>query len=499
MEKKVTRWVLSILVMSMIIAGLVSTTYALFSVDLYAPNQDVYSTGMLAITAKSKTDTISLTNALPMTDEKGVTTNPYVFTIKNIGNLAYLFDIKLLSTGDSATSFSPQYIKLKIDDGEVITLSSLINSEIKSDIVLPAGESIDISLRVWLSSDTPNSEMGKGFNSKIVTSGQAMYTENLVSKINYLYNSAQKTEIPNGNIKYNYATSVSLMNDRLGGDSSLDDGNIRYYGGDPDNYIYFNCSNYLNQSASTCETWRIIGIIDGKVKIINSQSIGKLAWDLDYNDDLNSLTYSNNWKTSSLNKLLNNSYYNGDTVGEVKYYSGSNASNVSTLNMGNMGIRNLVTKNMISLSTWYLGSKPTGYSDYAGSVYKAERTNSTSTLYGNNSFSVDANVGLLSASDYGFAADLNLCKKYLYYYGDDNTNCNETNWLFNNSNFILLNHRSNNASGVWYVTTSGHVSYMKSVYEYDSDIRPVLYLNPEIVIDSVGDGSSTNPYRIVLN
>ena len=108
MEKKVTRWVLSILVMAMIIAGLVSTTYALFSVDLYAPNQEVYSTGMLAITAKSKTDTISLTNALPMTDEKGVTTNPYVFTIKNIGNLDYLFDVKLLSTGDSTISFSPQ-------------------------------------------------------------------------------------------------------------------------------------------------------------------------------------------------------------------------------------------------------------------------------------------------------------------------------------------------------------------------------------------------------
>ena len=43
-------------------------------------------------------------------------------------------------------------------------------------------------------------------------------------------------------------------------------GDIRYYGAAPNNYIYFNCSDYSNQSSSTCETWRIIGVFDGKVK-----------------------------------------------------------------------------------------------------------------------------------------------------------------------------------------------------------------------------------------
>ena len=36
------------------------------------------------------------------------------------------------------------------------------------------------------------------------------------------------------------------MNDRLGG--TTDDynaGNIRYYGATPNNYVYFNCSDYL--------------------------------------------------------------------------------------------------------------------------------------------------------------------------------------------------------------------------------------------------------------
>ena len=67
------------------------------------------------------------------------------------------------------------------------------------------------------------------------------------------------------------------------------DGNIRYIGANPDNYVYFNCSDYTNQSDSTCEKWRIIGLFnnitksDGSkenlVKIVKSESIGTIAWD----------------------------------------------------------------------------------------------------------------------------------------------------------------------------------------------------------------------------
>ena len=68
------------------------------------------------------------------------------------------------------------------------------------------------------------------------------------------------------------------MNDRLRSMSTgIDDGNIRYYGASPNNYIYFNCDDYSNQTSSTCETWRIIGIFDGKVKILREDTIGKMA------------------------------------------------------------------------------------------------------------------------------------------------------------------------------------------------------------------------------
>lgn len=173
-KKKITIIVLVILGIGLVISLISTTTYALFSYDAYGSNPNSYSTGTLSIEAQSKSETISLTTALPMSDTEGLSTSPYVFTITNVGNLDCQFNVKLLST--SSNTFSADYIKLQIDDGEVVTLSLLTNGIIKENVNLLAGESIDISVRAWLSIDTPNTEIGKSFESKIVTDGQAVYT-----------------------------------------------------------------------------------------------------------------------------------------------------------------------------------------------------------------------------------------------------------------------------------------------------------------------------------
>jgi len=176
-NKKITVIVLSVLSIGLMLSALFTGTYALFSIDAYGVNPNDYSTGLLSITADSKSDTISLTNAIPITDEEGTQSTPYVFTIKNLGNLDYQFDVKLLSTASDSTTFPSSLIKLQIDDGEVTTLAALDDSKLNSSsIILPAGESIDISIRVWLSIDTTNEYLGRTFESKIVADGQAIYT-----------------------------------------------------------------------------------------------------------------------------------------------------------------------------------------------------------------------------------------------------------------------------------------------------------------------------------
>ena len=100
------------------------------------------------------------------------------------------------------------------------------------------------------------------------------------------------------------------------------DNNIRYIGANPDNYVYFNCSDYTNQSDSTCEKWRIIGLFnnitksDGTkenlIKIIRDDSIGNIAWDYKVTDAAD--LWSNDWTTSSLQQRLNSESYYDSTL-----------------------------------------------------------------------------------------------------------------------------------------------------------------------------------------
>lgn len=175
-NKKKIIIVVAVVAVSLIGFSLLNATYSLFYHEDTSKNTEGYTTGTLSITASSKGNTVSLSDALPVEDSVGSTSTPYTFTVTNTGNLNYKFNIKLLSTGSSSTTIDSQYIKVKVDDDSVTTLSSLSNGIIKKDVMLAAGESVDINVRVWLSISTPNSQIGKTFNSKIVIDGQAVYT-----------------------------------------------------------------------------------------------------------------------------------------------------------------------------------------------------------------------------------------------------------------------------------------------------------------------------------
>lgn len=95
-----------------------------------------------------------------------------------------------------------------------------------------------------------------------------------------------------------------------------------YYGDSPNNYIYYNCKNI--DDASSCELWRIIGLIHNKetndysIKIVRNDSIGLHQYDYKMIDNENKS--SNNWNESTLNKYLNEEYkiYNGNQYLEIK-------------------------------------------------------------------------------------------------------------------------------------------------------------------------------------
>ena len=493
--------IISIVILAVALIGfsLVNSTYSLFYHEETASNAESYSTGLLSIVASSKGETISLNNTLPISDTDGINTTPYTFTIKNIGNLDYKFNVKLLSTSSSDTTVDPQYIKIKIDNGDVTTLSSLTNSIIKSDITLAAGESIDISIRVWLSIDTPNSQIGKVFNSKIVTDGQAVYTStnNEVTGaafINSLF--TPNTTVTNNNITYSYDTNHNLMQD-IGG-------NIRYYGAEPNNYIYFNCSDYSNQSSSTCETWRIIGVFEGKVKIMRNSIIGSYSWDnKDTTTGAENNFGKNDWTDARLMKLLNPGYENETYGGSLYYNSGSGScysgqnNATTTCDFTSTGIKNDATRKLISDTLYYLGgwNRESVYSDQ---IYGYERG---TTVYSGRPTTWTGKIALPYPSDYGYAADLGSCTVQLGSY-DDST-CTSANWMkpiFGTSSYNwLLTPNSGSSNIVWIVFSSGNVYYYYNGYTYRAyGVAPVLYLGSELEMGS-GTGTNSDPYRLSVS
>ena len=356
-----------VLAISLIGISLINSTYSLFYHEDTAANTDAYSTGLLSIIASSKGENISLSNALPMSDSEGEVTTPYTFTIKNIGNLDYKFNVKLLSTGDSSTTIDSRYIKVKVDDGSVTTLSSLTGGIIKSDVTLAAGESIDISIRVWLSNDTPNSQIGKIFNSKIVTDGQAVYTssnnqvEPALATLTHLnsLNSTIKlasgtpdfsTVSGNNGVKYvNDEQSATGLGDGTKGIyATQDDLGTSYYfrGAVDNNYVKF--ANFY---------WRIIRINgDGSIRMIYAGTSAHANGESETDSYISKTTYN-----SSSNDNTYVGYMTG-TTGATTYASAHSNTNNSTIK----GV----------IDTWYKTNiEDKGYSAYvADAIYCNDRS-----------------------------------------------------------------------------------------------------------------------------
>ena len=304
------------------------------------------------------------------------------------------------------------------------------------------------------------------------------------------------TLVENNSIKYRYDTTNNLMEDI--------DGNIRYYGAEPNNYIYFNCDDYSNQTSSTCETWRIIGVFEGKVKIMRGSQIGAYSWDNKNASTGAETAYGkNDWSTARLMKLLNpNDYYEVDSNdngnGQSLYWNSQSGTCFAGQNNAtkscdftSTGLKNDTTRNMISESMWYLRWASLGYSDVA---YEYERTKGS--LYTGRPTSWNGKIALAYASDYGYAADFGQCTKQLGSY--NNSACVRNNWmryiLVPDYGWLLASYsgNSNNVGGIYAL---GNFLYSSRNASNRYGVVPVLHLGSELEIKT-GDGSSSVPYQL---
>ena len=257
--------------------------------------------------------------------------------------------------------------------------------------------------------------------------------------------------------------------------------NVRYIGANPNNYVYFNCSDYTNPTADTCELWRIIGVFnnitkrDGSkenlVKIIRDErdeSIGDIVW--------NSKN-ANDWSTATLQQNLNSGTYYTTTL------------------------KNDTTRNAIEEVVWNLGGSPT-YDDVTPSMYY-ERERGT-TVYSGRPTTWTGKIGLMYPSDYGYATSGGttkdraacLAKELVNWDSSEFSDCKGNDYLFDayNWQWMLVPY----SASALYVFG---VHYGGRVYRIDANgtiaVRPALFLKSNIQVDK-GTGAKSNPYTLKM-
>ena len=284
-------------------------------------------------------------------------------------------------------------------------------------------------------------------------------------------------------------------------DSSLANGagdnSYRYAGANPNNYVCF------GSDASPCPTdnlYRIIGVIDGKIKLIKSLLAGSNLLGTDG-------TYTSNdlYKWSNLSSCPSSTAYlnansitflaNKNIIAVPEATFGCSNWKISELNTVNLNKNFLETissdfKNIIFDNTWIVGD-----------------------------ISVNAKIGLINKNDYIFAGShsefWNKSEGQINGWGDDTLTTEEynqyilNNWIYNGGETCSWTleyqsdyYQSNVVMGL--ITNTG---YVFSTGEYkagiatlgttlaECSIYPTFYLKSDILYKS-GIGTISNPIRI---
>ena len=447
-------------------------TFAIYENTINAGKSQVIKTGIVNFTLTESTNGLVLDNLQELTDYEGMAQETfYEFTIKNTGNTITDYEISLVDKPNSSytgTILNEKYIKvglLKNNSEEIIVNLKEVNRLIDK-VTLDVDKSVNYKLRLWLDFGDLEDE------AKEALVGQKIF---LALKINGIQN---VNKIPTG-----ADTLIKLTNNKDNSglytithakDSTLQIGTnediteYRYRGASPKNYVTFNN-----------EVWRILGVfptddgtgnIENRIKLIKDQSIGNNYWNT---TQVASTSTYNNWTGATLMKYLNGTYYNSlinsnsiDMVDDAKYYLGGfNAVNATIENM--YGYERKISGN----NTYYYRTNPNSWT---------------------------GKLGIMYASDYGYAS-ANCETKVLG--GNSSTDirvCNATNWLYNiKVNEWLMAQLGSNNGHAFYVVSSGYLSYY-NVNSSSMAVRPTLYLKSEVRITE-GDGTSSNPYKLSIS
>ena len=461
MKENMKRKIAMLLTLLGVTSIVIGTTFAIYENTINTNKNHIIKTGVVNFTLTESTNGLVLDNLQELTDYEGMAQETfYEFTIKNTGNTITDYEISLVDKPNSSytgTILNEKYIKvglLKNNSEEIIVNLKEVNRLIDK-VTLDVDKSANYKLRLWLDLKGLKDE------EKEALVGQKIFLALKINEIQNMENITIATDkliaLTNNQNESGLYTITHAKDSTLQIGATEDITEYRYQGASPKNYVTFNN-----------ETWRIIGVfptddgtgnIENRVKIVRNENIGSKKWNTSDSDD---------WTTSSLKTELNTTYLNGlnddkNMIGDAKYYLG------------------------------YGGSTKDSY-------YKSER-NSIKNIKTNSPISWIGEIGLMYASDYGYAITSGVCDRELDALDPD---CIQHNWIYSDDNTTmwLINPMGENSADSFCaaIVNGGIPSQGKVIQEvknYSYFVVPTLYLNSLVKIIG-GTGTSTDPYTLGL-
>ncbi len=471
-----------------LILGVIGLSYALWARTVSQEGINTVQSTCLEIALEDE-NPITLQNAYPITDEESSLLTPYTFTITNkCSMMEYDVNLDIMESKNSngeSNRLNSAFIAIELDGEEkklLNTFEEVDTSYQGSDYVPVEGrylisgelgpkESKTYTLKLWMDEHVTakDDSMNKNFISKIVVTAKMSHLTRLAD---HLMSQNEMEEFT-----HEETTQTTALTD------------YRYVGSNPNNYIYFGCSDNCTEE----NLYRIIGVIptqseigidkayENRVKIIKSEPY--VEQESGFSHESSNLygykwneTNHNRFETATINtEILNKTYWN--SLGEYQKY--------------------------IAPSLWYLGAinhvtHQTGRNNPKASAdifYQAIRGDKQG--YSKGALNYIGNIGLIYYDDYLFAAGTQ-------YRSTPYNNIPINVWLQNKNMTIrewtispeesYLNSNTYTAVGV-FVHSDLIDASIGAVSLQIHSIRPTFYLKSNVLYES-GKGTIEDPYRI---
>lgn len=394
-------------------------------------------------------------------------------------SLDYNIKLNITSIASELKSSDLKYVLLKdntiVKEGSFSTMVVGANTIYSNSISSSGTTNFTFYLYIDGNSENNLNMMNKSLVGSIVVEAQEKQFETFSTVIENLMADGEKETVTGNGTDYEYNTTNSIMFDNFE--------NFRYYGANPNNYVYFNCDDYSNQSSSTCEVWRIIGVFNNgilthQIKIIRNESIGTYQTTEVGNEEIGAFT------DSYLSYTLNNEAGSKEATYWSRTLGTCNLNTNYKCDFSKTGLKNTTTRDLISNVSWFIPNSIEG-DLYPNKLYQGEIDGSATA---------GEMISIMYKSDYGYATDIRKCNIQVNLY--NSSECTENNWLFLGSREWIMGTTENNYYKAYIVAEKGGVGTYSLTSE--ANVRPTLYLKTEQTIKS-GTGTLADPYQLATN